>query len=190
MPGQKNQLRRKIKKNSDIIPVLLISLAAGNDMILARRHVISGFIKMKNCTKCNELKNNEEFYFDLRRKVFESVCKKCRAQWQKKFRSENKELLNKNVRQYKQQKRLECLEFYSKGTPQCLCCGEKNIEFLTFDHKNNDGNKHRKIIKNGSEIYRWIIRNNFPPIFDILCFNCNCSKGIYGICPHKKLSTG
>jgi len=29
----------------------------------------------------------------------------------------------------------------------------------------------------GATLYRWIIKNNFPPnIFQVLCFNCNSKK--------------
>lgn len=70
----------------------------------------------------------------------------------------------------------------------CACCGENNYEFLSVDHINNDGHKH--IDKNerrfaGTSLYLWLVKNNFPPGFQILCFNCNFSKGIYGICPHQ-----
>ena len=67
----------------------------------------------------------------------------------------------------------------------CNCCGEKNICFLTLDHiygydKSSGQPRH------GYKLYRWIVKNNFPNDFQILCWNCNGAKGIYGICPHKK----
>jgi hypothetical protein len=60
-------------------------------------------------------------------------------------------------------------------------------KFLTLDHVNNDGHEHRKVLKhrNPATLYRWIIENNFPPMFQVLCFNCNCGKNVNGgICPH------
>ena len=65
-------------------------------------------------------------------------------------------------------------------------------EFLVLDHINNDGAAHRKSMKNksdgfGIQLYRWIIKNNFPPIFQVLCANCNMGKEMNGgVCPHKK----
>ena len=53
---------------------------------------------------------------------------------------------------------------------------------------NNDGAKHRKEIGHGGSLmYSWLIKNNFPPGFQLLCMNCNFAKGIHGgICPHTK----
>lgn len=73
---------------------------------------------------------------------------------------------------------------------KCYCCGETAISFLTIDHKNNDGNKHRRNNSlNGSrQTYSWIINSGFPPIFQIACYNCNCARAKEKdkICPHKK----
>jgi hypothetical protein len=67
---------------------------------------------------------------------------------------------------------------------QCICCGESNIKFLTIDHMNGNGRKHRAIIKN--HIHTWLVKNNYPKGFQVLCYNCNCGKRMNnGICPHK-----
>lgn len=72
---------------------------------------------------------------------------------------------------------------------KCECCGIDDIEFLTIDHTNNDGNNHRKELKQKKQtLYAWLKRNNFPDGFRVLCFNCNCSRGAYGYCPHEKLT--
>ena len=73
----------------------------------------------------------------------------------------------------------------------CECCGINDYRFLTVDHKNNDGVKHRKQYR--GSINSFIIKNKFPNEFRVLCFNCNCAREHYGgkykICPHKiKLS--
>ncbi len=67
----------------------------------------------------------------------------------------------------------------------CKCCGETEPEFLSIDHIDGGGRKHRKKIGSGN-FYRWIVKNNFPEDFQTLCFNCNCSKGFFGKCPHEK----
>lgn len=67
----------------------------------------------------------------------------------------------------------------------CACCGENNVRFLTVDHTNNDGAEHRKKIK--KDIVYWLIKNNYPEGFQVLCFNCNLGKSLNkGICPHKE----
>jgi hypothetical protein len=87
------------------------------------------------------------------------------------------------------QLRLTALQYYSHSeTPFCACpgCGESRFEFLTIDHINGNGNKHRKITGRGSHFYLWLARNNFPDGFRVLCYNCNCSRGHLGYCPHER----
>jgi hypothetical protein len=77
--------------------------------------------------------------------------------------------------------------YQAYGGSRCNCCGESNPGFLTIDHVNNDGAKFRKKHGTGVQLYKWVILNNFPPIFQILCMNCNWGKrrAPY-ICPHKR----
>lgn len=76
---------------------------------------------------------------------------------------------------------------YTKGKMRCQCskCDVKELGFLTVDHINNDGTEHRKKLKNYN-IYKWIVDNNYPNMFQILCYNCNLTKGHYGKCSHFK----
>lgn len=68
----------------------------------------------------------------------------------------------------------------------CKCCGETIELFLTIDHINGGGNNHRKKI--GKKIINWLIRNDLPPGYQVLCFNCNCGRSKNnGICPHHTL---
>jgi hypothetical protein len=71
--------------------------------------------------------------------------------------------------------------------PRCECCGESYIEFLTIDHIDGGGERHRKSIgrRAGYEFYIWLIKNGFPNGYRVLCLNCNTSIGLYGYCPHK-----
>lgn len=69
---------------------------------------------------------------------------------------------------------------------ECACCGVKEKEFLTLDHKNNDGYKNRRC---GYTWYRWLKTHNYPSDIQTLCFNCNFGKNVNdGICPHKASS--
>lgn len=66
----------------------------------------------------------------------------------------------------------------------CVCCGEAEMRFLTLDHINSDGYTHRK--SGRKNMWQWAIQNEFPPIFQTLCFNCNCGRAHNGgICPHQ-----
>lgn len=89
------------------------------------------------------------------------------------------------------QRRNLSLIAYSSSPPFCKCCGEKEYKFLTIDHINGVSNrKHRNEIgRGGSALYSWLVRNNFPPGFQVLCYNCNCAKGHYGVCPHSMIQS-
>lgn len=73
----------------------------------------------------------------------------------------------------------------------CACCGETNERFLTFDHVNNDGAKHRKEDPSArGSLASWLVRHKFPEGFQVLCFNCNYGKNMNGgICPHVEQRT-
>jgi hypothetical protein len=86
-------------------------------------------------------------------------------------------------------RRRKVLQAYSPGGLRCACCGETEYEFLSLDHKYNDGAKHRRELGtrgNGPKMLRWIRKNNYPPIFRVLCYNCNCTRGFLGYCPHER----
>jgi len=71
---------------------------------------------------------------------------------------------------------------------KCACCGESESMFLEIDHINNDGNNHRKKIgASAKALTYWLINNNFPDGFQILCSNCNQGKKRNnGVCPHQQ----
>jgi hypothetical protein len=112
------------------------------------------------------------------------------ASWRLEFK------MNAHYEKYKKTF-LECSRRQRKGLRDkvldhygavCTCCGETERAFLTVDHIKNDGSKHRKEIhcNNGSTLYSWLVKNNFPDGFQILCRNCNWAKFTLGKCPHKK----
>jgi len=86
--------------------------------------------------------------------------------------------------------RLQHEAIMAYGGYVCVCCGETEPLFLSIDHINNDGNKHRKKFQSsGDGLYKWLKRHNYPKGFQILCMNCNFGKRRNaGICPHKGIS--
>lgn len=87
----------------------------------------------------------------------------------------------------RKERRLTILKAYcADGKIACACCAETCHEFLVLDHVEGSGEKHRKLIKRrGDSFYRWIIKQNFPAGFRVLCNNCNMALGVYKYCPHK-----
>jgi hypothetical protein len=66
--------------------------------------------------------------------------------------------------------------FSHYGEEKCVRCGETKFEFLVLDHIDGGGKKHQKEVGRGSCFYRWLVKNNYPPGFQILCHNCNAEK--------------
>lgn len=65
----------------------------------------------------------------------------------------------------------------------CICCKESNLVFLAIDHLNGGGSKERAKVGHGTQFYRWLIKNNYPEGYQVLCHNCNFAKRM-GPCPH------
>ena len=71
---------------------------------------------------------------------------------------------------------------------RCECCQEMELGFLTIDHIDGGGKKHRLDVH--GKIYLWLKKHNYPPGFRVLCFNCNCGRAVNGgVCPHLQTVT-
>jgi hypothetical protein len=121
----------------------------------------------KKCVVCKEpltIKNTSIRTF----KKNDDVCKKCSAKrCQLKLRQEI------------------LLQYGNK----CICCGETTPEFLTIDHINGRSLPYKKTFESGNKLYSVLRKLNYPKDnYQLLCWNCNCSKGRYGQCPHQKES--
>ena len=80
--------------------------------------------------------------------------------------------------------RLKCavMNVLTNGEGTCRQCGQGDIDVLTVDHIENDGFKHRKQLGKrdlcGDHFYRWLVKNDYPPGYQVLCMNCNMKKEI------------
>lgn len=102
---------------------------------------------------------------------------KCRE-----YYSVHKEDLQRKAREKRKRIREEVIQHYGG---RCACCGESQFEFLTIDHIHGGGTKHRESLGGANYFYNWLIKNNFPEGFQVLCMNCNWAKR-FGRCPHEK----
>lgn len=138
-----------------------------------------GDTETRVCTKCGIEKPLSEFHRDAyKRGGRRSQCKECRRELVRQFYRRNKDHLCEGKRQYN--RRLKTAAFEAYGG--CICadpnCDEGRIEILTIDHIGGGGNKHRRGIGVGSGVpfYRWLRDHNYPPGFQVLCFNHNLAR--------------
>ena len=143
--------------------------------------------KRRVCRDCGAEKDLDEFvkargYKDGRR----SFCKTCWAAASMEYKQATPGSFERQAAASKRQ-RDECkekvLDRYGRA---CSCCGEACTLFLTVEHLDGGGRKHRRTMGTQT-IYVWLVNNGFPEGFTILCYNCNCVKRVNGgVCPHQE----
>lgn len=164
---------------------------------------------MKTCSKCLISKSLKDFSFRKSGKP-RSWCKDCSARNSREYYSKHKdgklkeyfreywrthkEVIYKRTstyqrkhkekvrgwsKTYRDELRKKFLEMYGN---QCSCCGESAFEFLTIEHKAGQKGMKRE---NTHKAYRKSIEEYRPDLYEVLCMNCNHSKGTRGYCPHQ-----
>jgi len=109
-----------------------------------------------------------------------ATVKASKARADRKWYLKNRERRIAYQSEYRRGIRTKALEAYGG---RCVCCGETEPKFLSFDHKNGHGHQDRKSLRTGNGWYQKLLRDH-PEDIQILCHNCNLSKGFYGACPH------
>jgi len=71
--------------------------------------------------------------------------------------------------------RIKIIEHYTNGEMACKHCGCKDLRVLDIDHINDNGATHRKEIGQLNIVW-WVVEQNYPDGFQILCKNCNWIK--------------
>lgn len=146
------------------------------------------------CRKCGSLKDISEFYVDRSKKARAdgrvSNCKKCSQQTarERKRREylypEKRSEYARKRREYSKKLKAEMIVAYGG---KCICCSEVRAEFLTIDHIYGGGHKERQTRTGGVAFYAYLRRLGWPTDkYRLLCWNCNCSRGFSGYCPHEK----
>ena len=124
---------------------------------------------MKNtkiCYKCKKKLHYSQFYKNKSHPDgLRSECKECdKSRTAAASRRRQKTFKNKVV------------FYYTKGLNKCTKCEFDDIRALTVDHIDGGGNKHIKEAKISGNLYKWLIKNKYPPNFQILCMNCQFIK--------------
>lgn len=82
--------------------------------------------------------------------------------------------------------RSEMVEAYGGA---CSCCGEREVGFLTLEHVNGDGAKHRESLRTlgGYAVWRDLKKRGWPTDgYTILCWNCHMATCWGRTCPHQQ----
>lgn len=109
----------------------------------------------------------------------------------KQYRKDNSKKVRECRRQRARRLKKKIISEYGGA---CIICGESHIECLTIDHANGDGAQFRQKMANksgrrysfgGQTFYLWLEKQNYPRDLGlrVLCWNCNCSIGMYGYSP-------
>lgn len=156
---------------------------------------------MKICSRCKIPKQLDDFHvWSHARDGRKSHCKGCESDRNILRYNADPESIKTRVRDWrvanlehslsrmngkKLLARLEALIHYSGPNPSCACCGEPDYRFLTIDHIDGGGSVDRPKAKKYGGLALWLRANGYPSGFQVLCWNCNCGKGVYGVCPHE-----
>lgn len=132
-----------------------------------------------------ERKQKDREYYQTHKEARKTNAKNWTINNRERFlkRERERNIANKDVfKKWNKDKRLLVLSHYSKilsnsDIPICDNCGLIDIEFLHIDHivgrKNTNEPTH---LRGGSTLVNYLIRNNFPKGYQILCGNCNWLK--------------
>lgn len=166
----------------------------------------------KTCSRCRTAKPVSEFGPHPKTKDgFQSWCRQCVREYNRtryhekggrerlaaRYRANAEELKARRRAHYAEHREEQLAKSRAQARAlkarvietyggSCACCGEVEEAFLTIDHPNGDGRKHRTVTGAGSAFYQWLRREGFPEGYVVLCFNCNCGRQVNGgVCPHQ-----
>lgn len=114
------------------------------------------------------------------------VCDICREKRATYYRTHKHVIDASGVRnRLKTKTRLRKQAFEAYGQC-CVCCGLRDVDYLQFDHINGGGSQHREETGWGINFLKWLEKNNYPPILQLLCANCHHMKTRKLLCkdPH------
>ena len=147
----------------------------------------------KTCSKCKIEKH--VVFFSKNKSQKSDYCNQCK-ECHKEYSKNNKDKISEKKKEYYKNNKKKCIEnskkynkkyrkvvinHYTKGKNTCMWyegCDITDPDMLAIDHINNDGAEHRrKVGGSGNIVVKWLIKNNFPLGFQILCCNHNQKKG-------------
>lgn len=116
-------------------------------------------------------------------------CEPCAAREKRRLKREanarwaeaNRQLIRDKATAERVALRARVIEAYG-GVCSCPGCHVVHAELLTIDHVAGDGH-HRLNRRSTRDIYRQIVKADFPDDFQLLCGSCNLAKSDKDKCP-------
>jgi len=133
-----------------------------------RNYILPPPLRRKNLTE-EERKEKRKIYWQRYEEKYPERVKKQRKRQYKKRKLRQR----KYMKNYFMKIKLEVFRHYSPEL-KCNKCGFSDLRALQIDHIFGGGVTHLK--KTNGRLYPWIIKNNFPVGFQVLCANCNWIK--------------
>lgn len=149
----------------------------------------------KNCIVCDTLLTEANWRPSSQRGHYH-ICNTCQYQRQKhqpcreishlrpyhnEYRKSHHEQIKLSQQKQRRKVKTEIISHYSPNL-SCVRCGFNDIRALSIDHIDGGGKRQKEEIGvsriGGIGFYRWLIRNNFPEGFQVLCMNCQFIKRI------------
>ena len=150
----------------------------------------------------NKKKKKTNYYSDESKKKNKAYTQRHEVIARKKKYQSSPES-KKNYKEIRDTNRFKVLQHYSKtlsnsDIPCCNCCGlDEHMDFLALDHiaGKKQMDFESELVKlgyssklKGEKLLNWIIKNDFPEGFQILCHNCNHAKfHNNNECPHETM---
>ena len=127
---------------------------------------------LKRCRKCGVILTTENWkIYDKNHSSY--MCIECRKLKDKRYYITSPDYHKKQLGRY-HMRRSAVIFHYGN---QCKICGEDDYTKLTIDHINGGGSQHRREMT--TSITDYLYNNSVDRDgYQILCYNCNCSKGI------------
>lgn len=111
------------------------------------------------------------------------TCLEAKSNRDAQLRATQPDLVKARERAYARQARADVIAAYGG---RCRCCGESEPVFLNIDHVYGGGERERRETgRVGKVLYAWLRSHGYPDDYQLLCWNCNKTKAVYGKCAHE-----
>jgi hypothetical protein len=150
----------------------------------------------KRCTRCGEVKPRAAFHLSRTEATgMQAWCKACQLLGEREYRGRHPErvrAVSKRTQErlgpgyYRERHQILKRQMVAAYGGKCDCCGETEIEFLSLDHVNGGGHRHRIAVGGARSLLRILRDAGWPKEgYRLLCMNCQFGFRYGRTCPHQ-----